>query len=45
MADEDDQGGPDDPGSYYRRLRTKVDQGTSRREMQNNEGNPDMPNQ
>jgi hypothetical protein len=28
-AEEDDQGGPDDPGSYYRRLRTRIDQRAS----------------
>jgi len=44
MADDDDQGGPDDPGSYYRRLRTKIDQGTSGGEMRKNEANPDVPN-
>jgi hypothetical protein len=26
--EEDDQGGPDDPGAYYRRLRDRIDQRT-----------------
>jgi hypothetical protein len=24
--EDDDQGGPDDPGTYYRRLRERIDQ-------------------
>src|SRR5215471_3802346 len=42
-TEEDDQGGPDDPGSYYRRLRTRIDQrASSSGEMQKDETNPDV---
>jgi hypothetical protein len=42
-TEEDDQDGPDDPGSYYRRLRTRIDQRTSGGgEMQKDETNPDV---
>lgn len=32
-VDEDDEGGPDDPGRYYRRLREKIDKASAEQKL------------
>jgi non-heme chloroperoxidase len=41
-TEEDDQSGPDNPGSYYRRLRTRDQRTSGGGDMQKDETNPDV---